>query len=192
MGQNQNGIATVILRPAVVYGAHDHTDRLAYWVWRASNAKPFVLPDDGLTIVRRTYAPDLASAFLAASNSGAAPGNAYNIADTDPLNLRDTLFYLGRHLDTKPLEFAVSVPSTRLLQEKVAPGVDVPLWTPQRNILVDTFKARRDLDYVSTPPPTALGQSADTFLSEKRGPSVGLSLDAENKLVGKLGVFKSV
>ncbi|MBC7543631.1 MAG: SDR family oxidoreductase [Candidatus Sericytochromatia bacterium] len=46
-------LATVVLRPSVVCGAHGYPDRMAYWIWRATQGRPFLLPAAGLTVFRR-------------------------------------------------------------------------------------------------------------------------------------------
>lgn len=185
MGQHSTGVPTIILRPCVVYGKFDHTDRFAYWIWRASRPEPFILPDDGLTIIRRTYAPDLAKAFEASLTSHSALGNAYNIAETDPLSFRDTLFWIGKRLGTSPLEHAVSISGDELTQRGIKPWVDLPMWLPQTNLLVDTYRSRRDLAFVSTPAEQAVGDAADAFLSEGREPRTGLSRSVEQEIISK-------
>jgi 2'-hydroxyisoflavone reductase len=183
--QHQNGVPVIIIRPSIVYGQYDHTDRFAYWIWRASQAKPFILPDYGLTITRRTYAPDLATAFVASITSTVALGNAYNIAETAALNFRDTLLLVGDHLGVRPLEHAVSIPSDWLIKEGVKPWTDFPLWIPKTNLLIDTYRSRRDLSFVSTPPEQALPAAAEAFLKEKKEPKAGLSMSAEGELLKK-------
>ena len=185
MAQNSAGVPVVILRPAVVYGEYDHTDRMAYWIWRASRNTPFILPDDGLTITRRTYAPDLAVSCSAAVRERAALGNAYNIAETDPLSFRDTVYWCGVHFGTKPLEYAVSVSSERLEANGVKPWVDLPMWIPKTNLLVDTYRSRKELGFQSTPAARALADAADAFLREDREPKTGLSPGVEAELLGK-------
>ncbi len=184
--QSSGGVPVVILRPAVVFGAHDPTDRIAWWISRAKSERPFILPDDGLTITRRTYAPNLAAAFAAALASPDAIGNAYNIAEIDALNFRDTLFHLGRHLGSQPLSHAVEIPGDELLAHGVREWSDFPLWLSQKNLLVDTYAARRDLGYVSTPPQRALAEAADAFVAEDRPCKAGLSMEAESELLAKL------
>lgn len=186
--QQASGVPTIVIRPSIVYGAYDHTDRFAYWIWRSSQEKPFLLPDDGLTITRRTYAPDLASAFVACVKSDVALGKAYNIAETDPLSFRDTIYHIGNHLGKKSLEYAVSASSEWLLSEGVKPWSDLPLWLPQMNLLIDTYKSRKDLAFVSTPASNALAEATDAFLAEKRVPKTGLSQSAELELLAKLKV----
>jgi 2'-hydroxyisoflavone reductase len=186
MSAHSAGLPSVILRPSVVFGAHDHTDRMAHWLWRAARAKPFILPDDGLTITRRTYAPDLARAFVSALSAPAAAGGAYNIAEIDALSFRDTLRHLGEHLGTKPLDHAVSVAGERLLKEGIRPWSDLPLWIPRMHLQADTFKSRRDLGFASTPAPRALAEAADAFLGEGREPNAGISASAEEEILKKL------
>lgn len=186
MQESAKGLPVIILRPCVVFGEHDHTDRLAYWIWRASRKEPFILPDAGLTITRRTYAPDLASAFVAALKIPRAIGQAYNVAETDPLSFRDTLYWLGVHLKSNPLDHAVSVSSDWLTEQNVRAWVDLPLWIPKTNLLVDTFKARSELDVLGTPAAQALSEAADAFLRQGRSPAAGLSMQAEVELLMKV------
>lgn len=169
--QDGGGIPAVIIRPSLVYGAHDYTERFAWWIWRASRNEPFILPDDGLTVVARTYAPDLARAFVSAITTEAASGNAYNIAETDPPSFRNALALIGKHLGTEPLERAVSVPGVELLKAGAKPWTDFPAWLPRMNLILDTFRSRRDLGSVSTPAETALALAADAFLAENREPN---------------------
>jgi len=185
VAMKQSHTPTVTIRPSLVYGAFDHTDRFAYWIYRATHDQPFILPDDGLTITRRTYAPDLAQAFVSCVTSTSALGNAYNIAETDPLNFRDTTYLIGKHAKKKPLDHAISISSDWLLKEGVSPWSDLSLWLPRVNLLVDTHKSRKDLNFVSTPPEQALAEATDAFLKENRVPKAGLSLSAEKELLTK-------
>ena len=186
MIQHNSGVPTIIVRPCVVYGAFDQTDRFAYWIWKASRSEPFILPDDGLTIIRRTYAPDLATAFGATVTSRAALGNAYNIAETDPLSFRDAIYWIGKHLQVSPLDHAVSISSDRLIDAGVKPWVDLPMWLPRANLLVDTFRSRKDLAFVSTPANQAVAEACDAFLAEGREPRTGLSRSVEKEIIEKM------
>ena len=177
-------LPVVILRPCVVFGRWDPTDRMAYWIWRASQNAAFILPEDGLTITRRTYAPDLARAFVQAMTSSNAPGNAYNISETDPLSFRDTLYWLGKHLKTDPLSRGVSMSSEALAAKNVKAWSDLPMWIPKTHLLVDTFKSRAELGFVSTPPAQALAEAADWFLGLQRPPRTGLTTEVEAEIIG--------
>ena len=176
------GIPAVVLRPCVVFGAHDPTDRLAWWFDRAAGGERFVLPEDGLTIVRRTYAPDLAQAFVKATSAPAAIGHAYNIAETNPLSFRETLLAAAPK-NHDPLANAVSVSADRLLAAGVRAWSDFPLWIPRTNLLVDTYSARADLQFHSTDARLAIQTAAEAFRSERRPPSAGISRAREQELL---------
>jgi 2'-hydroxyisoflavone reductase len=184
--QQDDGIPVVIIRPSVVYGEHDHTDRFAYWIWRATRDQKFILPEAGLTTVQKTYAPDLAQAFVSALSRPQAVGQAFNVADTLPLSLNTSLKIIGETLGNNPLENAVSVSMEELQRLGVRPWSDLPLWIPNTNFLVDTYLARRYLDFVSTPPQVAFKNATEAFLKLKRTPKAGLSREAEDKLIEKL------
>lgn len=186
MKQHSSGIPVTIIRPSLVYGAHDHTDRFAYWIWRAAQERTFILPDDGLTITRKTYAPDLGAAFATVIARANTSGKAYNVAETDPFNFRDTVFFLGEYLRKRPLENAVSVPAERLLAEGIRPWSDLPLWLPKLNLLIDTFRSRSDFDFVSTDPRAALAKAAEAFLAEGREPKAGISTAVEAEILSKI------
>lgn len=179
------GVPVVILRPSLVYGAQDHTDRFAWWIRRAASRKRFILPEEGLTITRRTYAPDLADAFRRALRSPTAVGHAYNVAEPDALSFRDTLTLLGRHLGVDPLERASGLGAEELLAQGLQAWSDIPLWIPRSHLLIDTFAARRDLGHEETPPAQALASAADAFLALGREPIAGISEAREEEILRK-------
>ncbi|MBN8540797.1 MAG: NAD-dependent epimerase/dehydratase family protein [Deltaproteobacteria bacterium] len=184
--QQYEGIPTVIIRPSVVYGEHDHTDRFAYWIWRATRNRKFILPEAGLTTVQKTYAPDLAQAFVSALTRPQAVGHAFNVADLFPLSLGSSLGIIGETAGVNSLANAISVSAEELQRLGVGPWSDLPLWIPSTNFLVDTYLARHYLEFVSTPPEIALKDATEAFLRLKRTPKIGLSEEAETRLIEKL------
>lgn len=184
------GLATVILRPSIVYGEHDYTDRFAYWIARAASDKPFLLPDDGLTITTMTYVKDLAAAFVAATTNPRAVGQAYTVADPEPLCLRDTLHVLGGHLGTRPLERAVPVSTPVIERLGLTAFQDLPIWLPRTHLRFDSVKWRTELASPVTPTRLALAEAADAFLAEGRLPATGLSAAAEADAIAKLDAIR--
>lgn len=186
--QQNNGIPVVIIRPSVVYGEHDHTDRFAYWISRAAGEQKFILPENGLTTVQKTYAPDLARAFVTSLQKPQAIGKALNVADTFPLNLATSLRLIGEAIGRDALSKSVPMTAEQLQQLGVSPWSDLPLWIPGTNFLVDTYLARRDLDFISTSASVALKKSSEAFLNMNRQPKAGLSLEAEAAIIKKLSI----
>lgn len=177
---------TIILRPSVVYGAYDYTDRFAYWIWRAAKMAKFILPEGGATISTLTYAPDLAGAFVAALNSDVGLGEAYNIAESQPLTFAERLRIIGAHLKTEPMKAGVAVSADKLLSMGIKPWADLPLWLPKSDLMIDTSKSQRDLELVGTPAKKALADATDAFLAENHAPNAGLTEAAELELLRRL------
>lgn len=186
VSHHSRGLPMVIIRPSVVYGQYDHTDRFAYWIWRGTRNQKFLLPEDGLTITQLTYAPDLANAFCKALSTPMARGKAYNIADSYPLSLRTTLQIIADHTGARPFENAVSVNADILTKLEVVPFRDLPLWIPGTHFLVDTQRAREELDFISTPAKTAVQTATDAFLKLNRPPKAGIGEKVELDLISRI------
>ncbi len=188
----QRGLESVILRPSVVYGAWDHTDRMAYWIWRATQGQPFVLPDAGLNVFARTYAPDLAKVFLRACTEPAMVGEAFNVAESETISWRDTLIACGRAIGIDALTHAVNVPSEALLAEDAELVDEFPLWLPGKHLFVDTAKLRTTIAWEETAPDVALAAATSAFLAEGRPPTAGMSAARENRLLASLSAAAAV
>ncbi|MFC6862169.1 NAD-dependent epimerase/dehydratase family protein [Halomicroarcula sp. GCM10025817] len=75
-----DGVRAMSVRPTVVYGPHDYTERFAYWVDRVESFDRVVVPADGLSLWQMAYVEDVASALRVVAESGTA-GEAYNVGD---------------------------------------------------------------------------------------------------------------
>lgn len=179
------GLEAVILRPSVVYGAHDYTDRMAYWLWRAMSGRPFVLPDAGEAVFMRTYAPDLGRALAASVTAPALAGRAWNVVESRPVTWRETLSLLGRSLGTDPLQRAVAVSGAHLRSLGLDPAAAIPLYA--RPDLRFDGSAFWDTGIVTeTPVGTALGEALQAFRQEGRPPHAGMEDDTEQALLAAL------
>lgn len=184
--QSRQGVPVTIFRPSVIYGRYDPTDRFAYWIWRVARQQPFLLPEDGVGITQRTYAPDFAQTIVSAVGNARAFHKAYNVAESGPLSLRATLAVIGRRLRVDPFKFAVPASAERLLEMQVKPWNDLPLWMPHTDLRVDTSTVREDLHPPETPTEQAIGEACDAFLEQGRQPSAGLSAERERGLVHRI------
>lgn len=181
--QSHSGVPVTIFRPSLIYGPFDPTDRFAYWIWRVSQRKPFLLPENGQTIAHKTYAGDLAANIVKAIGNEVVHHRVYNIGETECSSIRNTIGMIGRHLGISVEDYIVSVSADQLQAQKVRPWMDLPLWIPRTHFIMDTFRARRDLDIIETPIPTAIGLTCDEFLQRGGPPIAGLSLEREQELL---------
>lgn len=186
MRQSFDAVPATVFRPKVIYGRWDHTDRFAYWIWRVVRRQLFLLPEDGRYTVQLTFAPDFARAIVRAIGNERLYHKAYNFAETSPLNLRDKLAAIGKHLKMDPFEFAVPATAEHLLNLNVEAWADLPLWIPQTDSVIDTSKVRGDLVLDETPVERAIGKACDAFLELGRPPRCGLSTVRERELVRQI------
>ncbi len=141
------GLDAVILRPSIVYGPHDPTDRLYFWLRRAARRDRMLLPDGGAEASTWTAVGDLA-AFLAEAVSLPRHRGIYNTPTHAPVALRD-LAALAATLAGRRVEF-VPVPAQTLRAAGVAPGTDLPLWFGRPFVLDGTRLAE---DFATRPAP---------------------------------------
>jgi len=81
----ESGFPAVTLRPPFVYGPENPFYREAYFWDRIRLGRPVIVPGQGDRLMQFVFVNDLVNACLAALENPAAPGHAYNVADTEPL-----------------------------------------------------------------------------------------------------------
>lgn len=55
----KTGIDSITLRPCIVYGPYDHTDRFYYWMYRVFSQDRFLLPEADSDKMNMTYVSDM-------------------------------------------------------------------------------------------------------------------------------------
>jgi nucleoside-diphosphate-sugar epimerase len=142
----QHGFEYVILRPVIVYGQYDYTERLAYWVRRVRSGVVKV-PGDGMNIVRLVYAEDLAEAFVTSLTSKNAKNRTYNIADEGIFSLKEIIEAI---IKVMGVQAEIKHLSPDEFKARGSMVESFPLCYP-RHAIVDIAASRHDLDYRSTP-----------------------------------------
>jgi nucleoside-diphosphate-sugar epimerase len=74
------GVNAMVVRPPIVYGPHDYTDRLRYWIQRVDTYDRILVPGDGTNLWHRVFVEDVARALRVVAEEG-IPGESYNIGD---------------------------------------------------------------------------------------------------------------
>jgi len=148
------GVNAMAVRPMLVYGPHDYTERFAYWTDRVAEYDEVAVPFDGDSLLHRSYVADVASALRIVAEEG-EPGEAYNVADRNTFSLSRSLELVAEWLDTE-VEIVQTGPD-----DLAAAGVeatDFPLYTPQP-ALAATEKLTA-LGWESTAPAEAVATTA--------------------------------
>lgn len=118
---------TLIVRPGLVVGPHDPTDRFTYWVRRLSEDGPVLVPDAASQPLQWIDARDLAAFVVGALEDGVT--GTYNaVVPPDGHTFGDLLDACTGVAGTDPER--VAVPESFLLERGVRPFADLPLWLP--------------------------------------------------------------
>ncbi|WP_224447393.1 NAD-dependent epimerase/dehydratase family protein [Haloprofundus salilacus] len=156
------GVEAMAVRPMLVYGPHDYTERFAYWVGRVAEYDRVLVPGDGGSLLHRSYVEDVARALRIVAEEG-EPGEAYNVADRNAFSLSESLELVADALDT---EVDVVGASERELAAVGLEPADFPLYTP-RPMLVSTEKLA-SLGWESTPKADAVAATATAHVENGR------------------------
>lgn len=94
-----NGIRAMVVRPPIVYGPHDYTERLDWWIDRVNRFDRILVPGDGTNLRHRVYVEDVASALRLVAERGEA-GEAYNVGDRRLATLEEMVDLITDSLDS--------------------------------------------------------------------------------------------
>jgi 2'-hydroxyisoflavone reductase len=121
------GEATTIIRPGLIVGPHDETDRFTYWPVRLSRGGEVLAPGDGSDPVQFIDARDLAEwTIRVAENRSYGVFNATGPAH--PMTMREMLQAIGDGIGAHPP--LVWAPQAFLDAHKVSAWGDMPVWVP--------------------------------------------------------------
>ena len=84
----ERGVNAMSVRPCIVYGPYDYTERLDFWLDRVLTYDRLIVPGDGTNIWHRAYVEDVASALRIVAERG-DPGEFYNVGDRRLVTLQE-------------------------------------------------------------------------------------------------------
>lgn len=137
------GFRAMSVRPPIVYGPHDYTDRFAYWIDRVAEYDRILTPHTALRHL--VYVEDVASAIRMIAERGDA-GNAYNVGSHTLPVLTGWIELLADALETTVETVSVG---TRELAVSGLEPTDFPLHREHPHVL-DTHKLR-SIGWSATP-----------------------------------------
>lgn len=120
-----SGISSLIIRPALVYGKFDPTDRFYYWLYQVKHFDRLLVPDNGERLFSLTYVRDLVACFRKALASDSFSG-VYSLTSHPQSSIRAILDAAARHLQREPE--IVSAAPEYLRERDVREWFDMPLW----------------------------------------------------------------
>ena len=167
----ERGVNAMSLRPPIVYGPHDYTERFDYWVDRVDGYGRVLVPGDGTNLRHLVYVEDVAEAVVTLVEDG-EPGEAYNCGD-------DHLPTLGEWVELVAVACDAESEVVHAGARELAAGdlsyEDFPLYRAYPHVL-DTTKLR-DLGWRSTPHQEAVAATVEHVRERgfegERGPDRG-------------------
>ena len=120
------GITTVI-RPGLIVGPGDQTDRFSYWPLRIARGGEVLAPGDGSDPVQFIDARDLAEWTIRMAESRSM--GIFNATGPDYGMRTDAMLYGIRAVTTAGAQFTF-VPADFLERQQVSPWGDMPVWVP--------------------------------------------------------------
>jgi len=154
-----------ILRLPIVMGERDYTLRAYSYFLRLEDGKPLILPDSGLNAFTHIYQGDIVRTVTSNLLHARAYGQAYNLAQGEILTLRAFVIAAARVLDRQP--DLVDIPTDVLEASSI--GTSFSPFSARRPFILSTEKARRDLNFSSTPFETWLKKTILWFKEEYKG-----------------------
>ncbi|MFP7753244.1 NAD-dependent epimerase/dehydratase family protein [Thermodesulfobacteriota bacterium B35] len=152
---HRNGLPSVILRPAAIYGPGD-PERF-FMIFKRVNRGTFPMFGSGRTLYHPLYIDHLVDAFLLAQQEGVGDGEAYLIADEEYVTIEDLVRRTARALgvDVKIPHFPILplVIAGHVCEKACKPFKIKPPIFPRRvdwfrqNRAFDISKAKRELGY---------------------------------------------
>jgi nucleoside-diphosphate-sugar epimerase len=181
----ERGVRAMSVRPPVVYGPHDYTERFDYWIDRVERFDRVVVPGDGTNVWHLVYAGDVASALRTVAEEG-EPGESYNVGDDHAPTLGEWVERIAEACGTG-IERVFAGP-----RELSAAGLeltDFPLYRPDPHLL-STSKLR-SLGWRATDHETALAATvADHRGSDRTGRENGPDREAEERVLSILDTVR--
>ena len=178
------GVEAMGVRPPIVYGPHDYTERLDYWIDRVENHGRVIVPGDGQHLQHRVYVEDVASALRTVAEEGTA-GECYNVGDRRLVTLAGTVELIAESTGTD-VEI-VPAGGRELAAADIAPTA-FPLYAERPHVLSTAKLAA--LGWEATPIEEAMIRTAaDYGKSDRDGSDQGPDRDAEERVLGVLDTF---
>jgi nucleoside-diphosphate-sugar epimerase len=159
----------VTLRPPYVYGPENPFYREAFFWDRLLDDRPILVPDAGSRQMQFVLADDVARAAIAAADTDAASGRAYNVCNDQPLTQNELVEALAK-IARRRARLA-HVPRRRLLE--MGGGLFEPPfyfaeYFDMPPIRQSNARARRELAFEPTPFEDGLRQAFDWYRRQER------------------------
>jgi len=160
----QKDLDYIILRPGLIIGKHDYTDRLYYWFYKVYHQKEVLVGENAMSKVSYSNVQDLAKMMI---QSITIKNNfkIYN-ANSFTASLSEFIRLAENHLDKK-VEL-VSASADFLEQHEVKQWQGLPLWLSKDILTIDNSRIQKDYNFKFTTIEKTTTDLIDYYSNEKK------------------------
>lgn len=126
-----------VLRPDLVYGKYDSTDRFYYWLHQVKKYNKILLPNNGKSIFSLTYVNDLVNT-IEKTIDDKLDRDIYNITTITETSIRQIVDYASKIMAKNPQ--LINASSQYLKSNKINEWTDIPVWIDSDNSTFDNKK----------------------------------------------------
>ncbi|GAB5532788.1 MAG: SDR family oxidoreductase [Roseivirga sp.] len=139
---SNSGLPHLVLRPALVFGQYDTTDRLYYWLYQAREKKSLLLPEYGERVFSTTYVADLVETIIEVIQQKVIH-RTYNVVTNPKTSIRQIVDLAQQSFKT---DFSiVNGAAEFLLSNNISQWTDMPLWIHGDHFTFSNDKLRNEL-----------------------------------------------
>ncbi|MBC2845432.1 NAD-dependent epimerase/dehydratase family protein [Winogradskyella flava] len=157
----KSGLKYTILRPALVYGKYDKTDRLYYWLYNVKKQNQLLIPNNSGNIFSVTYVNDLVEAIIKSIQMDGLRSDIYNVITYPNLSIALIIDLVSKLVKTDPLVFSVS--SNFLKANNIKEWTDLPLWIDNNYFTFNGEKMLNDFQIEPTIIRTSLKETINYY-----------------------------
>ncbi len=138
-------LESTLLRPSIVYGQYDYTDRLYYWLYRVKTQDQFIVPDHGEELSNLTFCNDFIRILLRSIDE-VLPNRIYNCTTHEANSLMDKIGTMAKVMEQSPSLFFL--PKEKILAEESLKGIQI--WRQNDCLTFSPSLLEKDLNFEFT------------------------------------------
>lgn len=172
-----------ILRPSLVYGQYDPTDRLYYWLHQVKNHTQLLLPDNGERVFSITYVQDLINATIKLINTNIS--GIFTAVSETQTSIGEIVRIAAEQLDKSPSHVTADV--SFLNSNEIGQWFDMPLWIDGDHFTYSNAKLKSELGIETTSMENGIRETIAYFDSlDWPTPTYGISEERRLELLAEL------
>lgn len=177
----------VMLRPGLIVGKHDYTQRLYYWLYRINKCQPYLQPEKFNNRIAFTDVDDLCSIieFFIHTQQQHTIYHAISFH----ASLAEIVAFAQQKTNKKPE--AIIASNEFLDKHQIHEWVDLPLWLKNEFMLIDNSRIKQTIDFPLSTLSATISKLLQYYEHDCHWPipntsPPSLSIDREQNLINEL------